>query len=183
MSDCVFCEIVAGDSPANIVARSGLMSNSWENWTAFTPLNPHAPGHVLFIPDIHMSDATEDPAATYVHKAAVRYVAENNLQANIITSIGPLATQSVFHYHVHVIPRWSKDDLPTRWPWVSWPTEAYENPEQFKKMERIVNRVRALREAYYNWSGNPDSEYASSRQQRDQLDKALGIDRYGNDVS
>lgn len=128
MSDCVFCDIINGEAPADMVAKSGLMTNDWEKWISFKPLNPHAPGHVLFVPEIHSRDATTDPhLSAAVFKAASRYVGENNLEANIISSVGARATQSVFHLHVHVIPRHPKDDLPVRWPWVSWPTEAYDD--------------------------------------------------------
>lgn len=119
MSDCVFCDIVHGDAPAEIVARSGTMIDDWAKWVAFTPLNPHAPGHVLFVPETHISDASDDSTlAAEVFRAASDYVFIHDLQANIITSVGPLATQSVFHLHIHVIPRDGDDNLMGRWPWI-----------------------------------------------------------------
>lgn len=111
MPECVFCQIVAGKAPADVVFDD-------EYVLGFKPLRPHVPGHVLFIPKGHMQDAAEDPlGATTAFFEAAAWVAMKNIQANIITSVGPDATQTVFHLHVHVIPRGPKDGLRKSWPW------------------------------------------------------------------
>lgn len=108
---CVFCAIVRGESPATIVYSNG-------SHTAFLPLNQHAPGHVLFVPNRHLTDATEDPTVTGLMFAhAARYVRDNAMEANILTSVGESAAQTVFHLHVHVVPRGNDDRLPHWWPW------------------------------------------------------------------
>lgn len=110
-SACVFCEIVAGRAPATFVEQSGAH-------VAFEPLGPQTPGHVLFVPREHVADAAQNPGVTgYVMEQAARYAADVG-PANIITSIGAEATQSVFHLHVHVLPRGARDGLRPSWPWV-----------------------------------------------------------------
>lgn len=111
-SECVFCRIVAGTEPANI-RMAGPAT------VVFDPIGPHAPGHVLVVPRLHVVDAIAYPAMTAtVMQAAAEYAF---LQAvgpcNIITSVGAEATQTVFHLHVHVVPRGTDDGLPSGWPW------------------------------------------------------------------
>lgn len=112
MDDCVFCQIARGAAPADFVERGDKV-------IAFRPHRPHTPGHVLFVPRKHVRDAADDPyrAAITVSRAAwyVREVVKG--PANIITSIGAEATQTVFHLHVHVVPRGPGDGLRASWPW------------------------------------------------------------------
>lgn len=94
------------------------------------PLNPVTQGHVLVISSKH----TEDVAATGEYgiaadlmQVAAEYVDNNDLQANIITSIGPLATQTVFHTNLHIVPRRENDGL--QLPWTTqdkWPADPQE---------------------------------------------------------
>jgi histidine triad (HIT) family protein len=84
------------------------------------PVLPVTPGHALVVPRRHVADALEDPALTgdVVRLAAVyaRSLRLSGVEAcNIITSVGPEATQSVFHLHVHVVPRREGDGLPLPW--------------------------------------------------------------------
>lgn len=82
------------------------------------PLNPVTPGHMLIIPKRHLRDALESPADTgLVMEYAARYARS---PCNIITSVGTEATQTVFHLHVHVIPRATGDGL--RLPWTGQKT-------------------------------------------------------------
>jgi histidine triad (HIT) family protein len=81
----------------------------------FEPLHPVAPGHMLVVPRPHVRDATEDPVLTgWVMAAAARLAARVG-DCNIITSVGPAATQTVFHLHVHVVPRRPGDGLALPW--------------------------------------------------------------------
>ena len=110
-SVCVFCAITAGVEPAEIVMSSPEV-------LIFRPLGPQVPGHVLVIPRYHVSDAAADPHITgMVATAAAKYAAHVG-PCNIITSVGAEATQSVFHLHVHVLPRGAGDGLRPSWPWV-----------------------------------------------------------------
>lgn len=80
------------------------------------PLNPVCDGHVLVIHAEHTTSAADDPdIAAALMWAAGYYVAFHELQANIITSIGPDSTQTVFHTHLHIVPRTTGDGLALPW--------------------------------------------------------------------
>lgn len=108
--NCTFCDIVEGKAPADI--RFELPDS-----LVIVPLNPVAPGHRIAIPRVHVSNFSENPATT---AAVMRDVAElmaltTEIDCNIITSRGKAATQTVFHLHVHIVPRFEGDGL--RLPW------------------------------------------------------------------
>lgn len=112
MSDsCVFCEIVAGQSPADVVFDSPHV-------LGISPLNPVTEGHVLFLPKAHVSDAIEDPDITALTmKCASQYGKDraSSNSMNLITSVGEEATQSVWHLHIHLVPRRYGDLLSLPW--------------------------------------------------------------------
>lgn len=83
----------------------------------FEPLNPVTPGHMLFVPVGHVTDAVADPiAAAEAMVAAADFAATYQVgPCNLITSIGREATQSVFHLHVHLVPRRKGDGLHLPW--------------------------------------------------------------------
>lgn len=113
MSDCVFCKIVAGQAPATIVRE-------WPESIAIAPLGPVVDGHVLVIPRVHAADAAEDPdiTANTMYRAA-EYARELGRPFNLITSAGREATQTVFHLHLHYVPRAAGDGLAL--PWTATP--------------------------------------------------------------
>ena len=103
VSDCLFCGIVAGDIPADVVGRS-------EEVVAFRDINPQAPVHVLVIPVRHFADAGElaaaDPAlAGSLMRAASEVAAAQGLDSGhrIVLNTGADAGQTVFHVHAHVL--------------------------------------------------------------------------------
>ena|SRR5579859_4864841 len=106
MPDCVFCRIVAGTEPATIVRR-------WTDAIAIVPLSPVVGGHTLVIPHEHVQDALDAPYVTAQVMLRVASIAAP--PCNIITSVGAEATQTVFHLHVHVIPRHPGDGLALPW--------------------------------------------------------------------
>lgn len=110
MTDCVFCKIVTGDAPAEFVGQ-------WADTVAIRPLNPVTPGHTLVLPTTHVRDAGEDPDVTATVMRRVARLSRAILPAdfNIITSAGPSATQTVFHLHVHLVPRVPGDGLALPW--------------------------------------------------------------------
>jgi histidine triad (HIT) family protein len=121
---CLFCKIVAGDLPATVVAED-------ERTVAFMDINPATRGHALVVPRRHAADLLavdeEDLAAcaSTARRLAVR--AKDRLGAagvNLLNSCGSAAWQTVFHFHVHVIPRY--DDDPLRLPWVPAPGDGDE---------------------------------------------------------
>lgn len=106
VSDCVFCDIAAGRAPATVVRE-------WDDALAIVPRGPVVAGHVLVIPKRHVPDAASDPDTS---AAVMRRAAEIvPWPANIITSLGAEATQSVFHLHLHIIPRAEDDGLALPW--------------------------------------------------------------------
>ena len=109
--DCLFCRIVAGELPATRVAED-------ERTITFMDINPATRGHVLVIPREHAKDLlaidTEDLAAVAKAAQKVASTMPERLGAdgvNLLNSCGRAAWQTVFHFHVHVIPRYEDDPL------------------------------------------------------------------------
>lgn len=117
--ECLFCKIVAAEIPATIVAQD-------ERTIAFMDINPATRGHALVIPRAHARDLheidTKDLAAVSAAAQRVAARARENLGAdgvNLLNSCGAAAWQTVFHFHIHVIPRYEGD--PLKLPWVPAP--------------------------------------------------------------
>jgi histidine triad (HIT) family protein len=114
---CDFCSIARGDdSSVEIVCRG-------ETWVAFFPLKPATPGHTLVIPRAHVSDlwTAETSLASDLMAAVIRVgrAIETALSPegmNLITSSGEAAEQTVYHLHLHVVPRWREDGFGEIWP-------------------------------------------------------------------
>jgi histidine triad (HIT) family protein len=106
---CVFCAIADGRTPAIIIRE-------WPDVIAIRPCDGGVTyGHVLVIPRAHVADAGADPAvAARTMTCAAELMAEHPA-ANIITSRGSAATQTVFHLNIHVIPRVIDDGLLLPW--------------------------------------------------------------------
>jgi histidine triad (HIT) family protein len=122
--DCLFCKIVAGEIPATVVASD-------EDTVTFMDINPATRGHALVIPRTHSRDLLEidpeDLAAVARAAQAQARTAKERLGAdgvNLINSCGAAAWQTVFHFHVHVVPRYADD--PLKLPWVPAPGDAEE---------------------------------------------------------
>jgi histidine triad (HIT) family protein len=114
--DCIFCKIIAGDLPARIVDED-------ERTIAFMDIAPATRGHALVIPRAHSIDllSIEREDLSAVALAAQRLAArmKERLGAdgvNLLNACGAAAWQTVFHFHVHVIPRYDGD--PLRLPWI-----------------------------------------------------------------
>ncbi len=115
---CLFCGIAAGDIPSVKVAES-------TSTYAFMDINPASDGHVLVIPKRHsrdLLDITPDDladvprAAQRVAKAAVEAFGADGV--NLLNCSGAEAWQSVFHFHLHVVPRYAdatRDRLEVPW--------------------------------------------------------------------
>ena len=111
MDDCIFCAIAAGDGPAEIV-------DSDQHTVAFMDINPATRGHALVIPRTHSADLMEISDADLERTALAARMDETLKPAgfNILNACRPAAWQTVFHYHLHVIPRY--DDDPLKLPWI-----------------------------------------------------------------
>ncbi|MER6605821.1 HIT domain-containing protein [Streptomyces sp. NPDC000927] len=113
-SPCAFCEIIAGRAPVEWATPR----YRWPDTVAFTPLNPVVSGHVLVVPVIHVPDFTFDPdvsADTMRRASQLGQEMGRALAMNLITSKGREATQSVFHLHLHLVPRTALDTLTLPW--------------------------------------------------------------------
>ena len=122
--DCIFCRIVAGELPSQIVAEDELT-------ISFMDISPATRGHALVIPRRHARDLLEleDVDLAAVTHAAKRLAerVRDRLGAdgvNLLNSCGPHAWQTVFHFHIHVIPRYAGD--PLKLPWVPTPGDPNE---------------------------------------------------------
>jgi histidine triad (HIT) family protein len=130
---CIFCMIVRGELPGTVLDED-------ERTVSFMDINPATRGHALVVPRTHSRDLLsidrEDLCA--VASAAQRLAARQRerlgaVGVNLINSCGAAAWQTVFHFHLHVIPRYEGD--PLRLPWVPAPGDAGE----------IADAARALR--------------------------------------
>lgn len=106
MDECVFCKRI----------EDGQFDFYNAEAVSFRPLNPVVPGHRLFLPRMHVRNAAEKPYITgKTFELAATYAQLSGGEFNLITSSGIAATQSVFHLHVHYVPRRSGDGLMLPW--------------------------------------------------------------------
>lgn len=109
---CPFCP--ANGLIANPVTRR--RSAGGLEVLTFEPLAPVAPGHLLVVPATHVPNAAASPwVAAECMQLAAWLAAEHGGPANIITSIGAAATQTVHHLHLHLVPRRPDDGLHLPW--------------------------------------------------------------------
>ena len=107
--ECIFCSIVSGTSPAHVVAED-------ETTLAFLDIFPLTRGHTLVIPKRHAQDLldarADDVAAVARMAQQVALRLRSALDApgiNLLQATGAIALQTVFHLHVHVLPRYPDD--------------------------------------------------------------------------
>ena len=120
--DCIFCKIVAGELPGTIVAEDDLT-------VSFMDINPATRGHALVVPRQHARDLGEisprDLSACVLAAQRLAAKVRENLGAagvNLLNAYGEAAWQTVFHFHIPVIPRYEDD--PLRLPWTPGPGDA-----------------------------------------------------------
>ena len=109
--DCIFCKIVAGELPAEKVAED-------ERTLAFMDINPWTRGHALVIPRNHSRNLYEIDEEDLAHVAAAAKRLALTMRdrlgcdgINLLNSSETAAWQTVFHFHMHVIPRYEDDPL------------------------------------------------------------------------
>jgi len=134
MSDCVFCKIVAGQIPSTRVFED-------EHTLAFMDLGQVNPGHVLVAVKKHAENlyALDDAQSAAVAKASVRVSrairdAFKPEGLSVYQANGKAAGQTVFHYHVHLLPRHAGDGMELTWP--------VKNPPR-EKLEDYAGKIRA----------------------------------------
>jgi histidine triad (HIT) family protein len=132
-SDCLFCAIVAGSIPSETI-------DSDKRTVAFMDINPATPGHALVVPREHSADLLEigREDLTAVTLAAQR-LAERMKEVlgadgiNLINACGSAAWQTVFHFHLHVVPRYEDD--PLKLPWIPEPGDS-------DQIAQVANKLR-----------------------------------------
>jgi histidine triad (HIT) family protein len=109
--DCLFCSIVKGEIPAAKVFEN-------ETVLAFLDVNPLTKGHALVVPKRHFENIFDIEKEVLGHVASAAKELSQNMKrglgataVNLVNASGPDAEQSVFHFHLHVIPRYEHDDL------------------------------------------------------------------------
>jgi len=134
MTDCVFCRIVAKQIPASVVYEDG-------ETLAFMDLGQVNPGHVLVAAKAHAENvyALDDVQAAAVFRTAVKMArsvrdAFSPQGLSIYQANGSAAGQTVFHFHMHVVPRYENDGMNLIWP--------VKNPPR-DKLEEAAAKIRA----------------------------------------
>jgi histidine triad (HIT) family protein len=119
--NCIFCKVIAGEIPGEII-------DSDDRTVTVMDINPATRGHVVVIPREHAENlltvSEEDLAATM---GAVRRITDRMQETiapagfNVLNNMGRAAWQSIFHFHMHVIPRYVDD--PLQLPWLPEPAD------------------------------------------------------------
>lgn len=132
---CDFCAIARGEDPSVQVVCEG------KSWIAFFPLEPATPGHTLVIPRKHVRDLwrVDSSLGSELIAAVIRvgHAIEMSLKPegmNLITSAGKVAEQTVFHLHLHVVPRWQRDGFGRIWP--------LEGKFEDADLQNVAHRIR-----------------------------------------
>jgi len=114
-SDCLFCGIVEGSIPSQTV-------DSDERTISFMDINPATRGHALVVPRAHSTDLMDiepqdlEASITAAQRLAKRMEATLEPDGfNVLNACRPAAWQTVFHFHLHVIPRYEDDPLELPW--------------------------------------------------------------------
>jgi histidine triad (HIT) family protein len=134
MTNCAFCKIIAGQIPSTRVYED-------EQTLAFMDIGQVNPGHVLVAVKPHVENVfgLDDTLAGAVFRATVRvaravHAAFAPQGMSIYQANGPAAGQTVFHLHIHVVPRWDADGMNLTWP--------VKNPPR-EKLEEYAVKIRA----------------------------------------
>lgn len=137
MNGCIFCAIIDGSAPSWTVYED-------ERAIAFMDINPATDGHTLIVPRRHVRDLWEIGEEEARHVMAVARRVAHRIHAalepdglNIIHATGWAAFQTVFHFHLHLVPRYQGD--PIKLPWVPRPGDR-------SKIAEVAGRIRAADE-------------------------------------
>ncbi len=115
VDDCIFCKIIKGDIPSKTVYED-------DDYKAILDVAPASKGHVIILPKNHAANIFElddkDAAGVMVVAKKVATALKNVFGCegvNILQNNGEIAGQTVFHLHVHVIPRYEDDNVNVKW--------------------------------------------------------------------
>ena len=110
-TNCIFCKIANGEIPSSTIYED-------DSFRVILDLSPATKGHALILPKKHMADIFEMDEATassiFVLASRIAKAMKTALNCdglNIVQNNGPVAGQTVFHFHMHLIPRYNDDGL------------------------------------------------------------------------
>lgn len=133
MNNCVFCSILSGDIPAHFVYKDDLVA-------AFLSLEQPNPYKVLVIPRVHVETVYDlsDEQASAIFKATVKIAravrdASKCEGMNLVQSNGKAGQQDVFHFHLHIVPRFFGDRIVFNWD---------NTPTQPERLSQMANEIR-----------------------------------------
>ena len=136
MNDCIFCKIAGGEIPSYTVYEDN-------DFRAIMDISPAAKGHVIILPKQHAADVFElsEELASKIYVVAKKIAAAVKEVigcdgVNILQNNGEAAGQTVFHLHMHIIPRWKGDSIKITW------TSDEANKDMIKEVaEDIASKV------------------------------------------
>lgn len=136
--DCIFCKIVAGEIPSYKVYEDDFV-------LAFMDTSPVTRGHCLVIPKKHVENvfdiSTDDLQKVIVTAKTLSEKVKNNLGADGIRlsqSNGKIAGQAVFHFHLHIIPRYENDGVS-----MSETTAAHPPQADFEELKELAAKINS----------------------------------------
>ncbi len=136
MNNCIFCKIISGEIPSSTVYEDN-------DFKAIMDIFPAAKGHVIILPKKHYQNLFEldeeisTKALGVAKKIAIAVKEELNCDGiNILQNNGEAAGQTVFHFHMHVIPRYNSDKVQ-----ITWNQGKYEDGEANSLAAAIAGRI------------------------------------------
>lgn len=137
--NCIFCRILAGEIPSRVLYED-------EDFKVIMDVGPATRGHALILPKEHYANLYELPeelAAKAMKLAKKMTAAMTDVLHcdgfNLVQNNGMVAGQTVFHFHLHLIPRYEQDDNAGM---ISWKQNSFSDEEMQKLQELIVSGIR-----------------------------------------
>jgi histidine triad (HIT) family protein len=142
MGDCVFCEIIAGREAGSFVYRD-------DRAVGFMSIGPVNPGHVMLVPVEHAPYMEDLDEGTGMHlfrvamrmAAAIRKSGVRCEGINLFLADGKAAFQEVFHFHLHVFPRFAGDPFKIKTDWSVKPLR--------KELDQVARQIRGVYESLW----------------------------------
>ena len=137
-NDCIFCKIANGEIPSSTIYED-------DTFRVILDLSPATKGHALIIPKNHMADIFEMDESTagkvFVLASRIAKAMKEALHCdglNIVQNNGEIAGQTVFHFHMHIIPRYEGDNQNINW--IPGTSEADERDAVAEQIKIALNK-------------------------------------------
>jgi histidine triad (HIT) family protein len=135
-NNCIFCKIIGNEIPSNILFED-------KDFRVILDIGPATKGHAILIPKKHfknlyeMDDETASKVFIVVKKVAKALKEELNCDGlNLLQNNGSIAGQTVFHFHLHLIPRFKEDGVK-----LGWENTSYKDGEAVQLAKLIRDRL------------------------------------------